>query len=197
MSTDQDPSSLQQILDLLAHADYQDGRVSWREIMDVVGSRSFGPMLLIAGLIVLAPVIGDIPGVPTMIAMFLVLVMGQLLLGREHVWLPNFLLNRSVAEHKLHKAIGWMKKPAGFIDRLMKPRLVFLVEGTMSRIIALLCLGIALIMPSMELVPFSANLAGAALTAFGLALLARDGLLALIALGLLAPIIGVALSVLF
>lgn len=33
----------------------------------------------------------------------------------------------------------------------------------------------------MEVVPCSANLAGAALTAFGLALIAHDGLLALIA----------------
>ena len=164
--------------------------------MDVVGSRSFGPMLLISGLIVLAPVIGDIPGVPTMIGMFLVLVMGQFLLGRKHVWLPNLLLDRSVAEHKLHKAVGWMKKPAGFIDRLMKPRLVFMVGGAMSRIIALLCLGIALIMPSMELVPFSANLAGTARTAFGLALIARDGVLALIALAFSPSIIAAVLSVL-
>jgi len=33
----------------------------------------------------------------------------------------------------------------------------------------------------MELVPFSANAAGAALTVFGLSLIARDGVLALIA----------------
>ena len=35
----------------------------------------------------------------------------------------------------------------------------------------------------MEFVPFSATGAGAALTAFGLALIARDGLVTLIALG--------------
>ncbi len=36
----------------------------------------------------------------------------------------------------------------------------------------------------MELVPFSANGAGAVLTGFGLALIARDGLVALVALAL-------------
>ena len=36
-------------------------------------------------------------------------------------------------------------------------------------------------MPVMEVVPFSANLAGIALTAFGLAVIAHDGLLALVA----------------
>ena len=196
MSTAHKPSSLQQILDLLENADYKDGEVSWREIMDVVGSRSFGPMLLIAGLIILAPVIGDIPGVPTMIGIFLILVMGQLLLGRKHLWLPNVLLNRSVAEENLHKAVRWMQKPAGFVDRLLQPRLGFMVEGAMSYVIALLCLGIAFMMPAMELVPFSANLAGVALTAFGLALIARDGVLALIALVFTASIIAVVVSAL-
>jgi hypothetical protein len=125
------------------------------------------------------------------------LVMGQLLLGRKHVWLPNVLLNRSVEEAKLHKAVRWMQKPAGFVDRLLQPRLGFMVEGAMSYVIALLCLGVAFMMPAMELVPFSANLAGAALTAFGLALIARDGVLALIALVLTASIIAVVVSALF
>ena len=43
-------------------------------------------------------------------------------------------------------------------------------------------LAIALFTPAMEVVPFSANGAGAVLTAFGLALIARDGLIAAIAL---------------
>jgi hypothetical protein len=41
----------------------------------------------------------------------------------------------------------------------------------------------------MEFVPFSANIAGAALTAFGLALIAHDGLLALLAFVLTAMIV--------
>ena len=36
-------------------------------------------------------------------------------------------------------------------------------------------------MPPMEFVPFSANAAGAVLLAFGLALIARDGVFALVA----------------
>ena len=45
----------------------------------------------------------------------------------------------------------------------------------------MLCIIIAISMPAMEVVPFVANAAGAALTAFGLSLIAHDGLLALIA----------------
>jgi hypothetical protein len=47
---------------------------------------------------------------------------------------------------------------------------------------------IALAIPPMELVPFAATIAGAALTAFALSLIADDGLLMLIALGFTAGV---------
>jgi hypothetical protein len=46
---------------------------------------------------------------------------------------------------------------------------------------AVLCIFIAAALPPMELVPFSANAGGLALAALGLALLASDGLLAVVA----------------
>lgn len=55
----------------------------------MIGRRSFGPLLLMAGLIILAPVVGDIPGVPSIMGVFIVLVSVQLLIGQEHFWLPK------------------------------------------------------------------------------------------------------------
>lgn len=192
MSEDEDhPQNLQQLFDCIDQAAEENGRVSWSAIMDEVGRRSFGPLLLLAGLTVLAPIIGDLPGVPTLIGMVVLLIAVQLLLGRHNFWLPGFMLNRSVSKDKLHKALTWLKKPARFIDKLLSPRLAVLTRGPMVRVIAVVCLGIALAMPVMEIVPFSANLAGIALTAFGLALIARDGLLALIALVFTGLMMGV------
>lgn len=48
--------------------------------------------------------------------------------------------------------------------------------------VATACTIIALALPVMEFIPFSANVAGAALTAFGVALITNDGLVALFAL---------------
>ena len=48
-------------------------------------------------------------------------------------------------------------------------------------------------MPVMEFIPFSANLAGVVLTMFGLALMVRDGLLALLGLTLIAAAVGLVL----
>ena len=92
----------------------------------------------------------------------------------------------------MNKGIEWLQPPARWIDKLLKPRLRLLVKDTAVYIIAFMCLMIASVMPIMELVPFSANAAGAALTVFGLALIARDGLLLVIALlltGIIAAII--------
>src|SRR5690606_20136787 len=64
-------------------------RVTLGAVMEAVGGRSFGPLLLIAGLVTLAPVIGDIPGVPTMMALLVLSIVAQLLFHSEHLWLPR------------------------------------------------------------------------------------------------------------
>lgn len=84
-----------------------------------------------------------------------------------------------MAENKLHKALEWLRKPARFVDRALRPRLTLFTRPIY--IIAIVCAVIAAAMPAMELVPFSATGAGAPLTAFGLSLIAEDGLLALLA----------------
>jgi hypothetical protein len=71
---------------------------------------------------------------------------------------------------------------ARFLDRISRPRLSAVTQGIGAYSVALACIAIAAALPPMEFVPFSANGAGAALTLFGLALIAHDGLLALIGL---------------
>jgi len=187
----QELTDLEQLLDLIEVAAHERERISLDAILDAVGRRSFGPLLLVAGLATLAPIIGDIPGVPTLMAVLVLLTAGQLLFRREHIWLPHWLLNRSVAHDKLCKALDWLRPPARFLDRWLRPRLTVLTRGVGLSVIAVACLLVALAMPAMEMVPFSANGAGAALTAFGLALISRDGLLALFALTVMAGTFGV------
>ncbi|MEX2670520.1 MAG: exopolysaccharide biosynthesis protein [Phycisphaeraceae bacterium] len=181
MSQNSAPTNLERLLDRIDEVSQEGDRVSLDSILQTVGSRSFGPLLLMAGLITFAPIVGDIPGVPTMMGLFVFLIAVQLLFHRKHFWLPGWLLRRSVARDKLCKALSWSRPAARFIDRLLRPRLKMLINGGATHVIAIVSLVIAAAMPMMEIVPFSANLAGAALTAFGLALIARDGLLAMFA----------------
>ena len=176
-----EPDGLVALLQLLARTGQEHASVRLGTVLDTVGRRSFGPMLLLAGLIVLAPLVGDIPGVPTVIGVFVFLLALQLLLGRDHFWLPAWLLARQIPRASLHGAIVWMMPAARFIDRFLRPRLTWLVNGGARFGVALLAMLVALLMPLMEFIPFSANAAGLTLSVFGLALIARDGLLALIA----------------
>lgn len=183
--------NLQTLLDQVETAAHGSESVSLEQIMEAVGQRSFGPILVVAGLVVLAPLIGDIPGVPTMMAAFVLLVAVQVLMGRRRLWLPQWLLNRSIASTKLEKAVGWLRKPARFVDRLLRPRLEGLTHRVGIYATAILCIVIAAALPPMELVPFSANAAGIALTALGLALIANDGLVAVVAFLISSVTIGV------
>lgn len=174
-------SDLEELLERMTLAADGGGKVSLDDILDVVGRRSFGPLLLIPGIITVAPLVGDIPGVPVMMGLFVVLVSGQVLLRRDSFWLPQWLLRRSVRREKLKKALPKLRKPARFVDRFIKPRLTFLVHARGGYFIAVACILIAAATPVMEFIPFSANGAGLALILFGLAMIAQDGLFALLA----------------
>lgn len=187
----QELHDLSDMLERMEEAAQEKEQVSLGDILDATGRRSFGPLLLLAGLVTLTPLVGDIPGVPSLMGLIVILTAAQLLFHRDHFWLPRWLLDRSVAADKLRKGVGWLQKPARFIDRFLRPRLQGFVQGAGMYAIALVSAAIALMTPAMELVPFSANGAGLVLTAFGLALIARDGLLSLAALILAALTAGI------
>jgi hypothetical protein len=176
------PTDLGELLDVIDEVARDDREVSFGQLYDAVGHRSFGPLLLIVGIVVLMPVVGDIPGVPTVMGAVIVLIAAQLLAGREQFWLPRRVLDSSLRASKVRKGVGWLRKPAAFIDRVLRPRLTRFVSGPWIYVTAAIAFLIGLAQPLMELVPFSANGAGLVLTALGLALIAHDGLVALIAL---------------
>lgn len=172
-------TNIEELLTRIHAASKGKKRVTVNALYKEVGTRSFGPLILLAGLVTLAPLVGDIPGVPTTVGLVVILVTSQMVIGRAHFWLPKFLLNRSVSSTKLRKALSWLQRPARFVDRLIRPRLLALTGGAANRVIACLCLLVGAAMPLMDFVPFTANIAGAALAAFGLSVIARDGLLAI------------------
>ncbi|MCZ0928788.1 exopolysaccharide biosynthesis protein [Vreelandella janggokensis] len=175
MNDRREGSTLMDLIASLERMEQDAQRVSVDDVVHAVGRRSFGPLLLVTGLITLAPIIGDIPGMPTLMALLVLLVSGQLLAGRETFWLPNWMLKRSISRHKFDKGIYYLKKPARWIDGLLRIRLPWLTGYIGIRVTAFVCLLIALAMPPMEFIPFSANGAGLALSLLGLGLVARDG----------------------
>ncbi|MFC6635450.1 exopolysaccharide biosynthesis protein [Microbulbifer taiwanensis] len=189
-------TSLTQLLEHISKTAKRRKRVSLDLVVRAVGRRSFAPLLLLVGIILFSPLSG-IPGVPTIMGLLVLLTAVQLLLGRSHFWLPQWLLRRSISKGKLIRALHWLQKPARFIDRWLRPRLEFLVGRAGTYVIAAICAVIALALPAMEIVPFSATTAGMALTALGLALVAHDGVLALFAFVVTAFVFGLIAGALF
>jgi hypothetical protein len=183
-------TNLEQLLERLGEAEADDGRVTIEAMLDEIGHRSFGPLILFAGLATLSPV-GDIPGIPSIIAVYVLLTSGQMLAGRRSFWLPRWLLKRSLSQKRLEKSLRWLQRPAAWVDRLIRPRLAALTGVNGRRAIAAACLVIGLALPPMDFVPFSATGGGAALTAFGLAVIAHDGVLAALAFAITATVLGV------
>ncbi|MCA1771952.1 MAG: exopolysaccharide biosynthesis protein [Halomonas sp.] len=175
--------SVEQLLDRVGELTHENDQVSFGMVVESIGSRSFGPLLMLIGITLFSPLSG-VPGMSIFMGSFVLLIAVQMLIGRKQFWLPGYILNRSIERGKLNKALSWLNKPARGIDRILKPRLTFLVNNGGSYGIATLCIVIGLCMPFMEVVPFSSSAAGLALLALGMALVVHDGLLVLLAIAL-------------
>ena len=171
------------LLAILAKAGRAKTQVSVRELREVIGRRSFAPLLLATSIVGFTP-LGGIPGVPTVLAIIVVTIAMQIVMGFESLWLPRFLLDRQVEGKKLVRGAKLLRPVAGAIDKAIRPRLTVLTQRPTSYVIAVLCVMIALTVPPLELVPFVDIPLWAALVAFSLALVAHDGLLAIAAFAL-------------
>jgi len=156
------------------------GRISVGDLMDVIGERSFGPLLLVPSLIAVSPV-GAIPFLPAVTSAVIVLIAAQILLRHDHFWIPGWLSRRSMDARKMEKGLEKFRPVVRFIDHLLRPRLPWLTSGVCFYIIAAMCLLIGLVTPVLEIVPLGGIPPNAAIVAFSLAITARDGLWALLA----------------
>lgn len=78
-------------------------RLTVGAMVDAIGDRGFGPLILTAALIEIMPT-GGIPGIPTAVALTVILFATQLLLGRKQPWIPEILRRRGFSRDKFYKA---------------------------------------------------------------------------------------------
>lgn len=180
----EDPHGLVEIIDrVMALADSE--RVSVRDVIEGFGSASFLPFLLIPALIVVSPLSG-IPLLPSALGLTIALIAAQMLLNRNHLWLPGFITRREIAGERLRANLQRLHKAAEWIDRHSRRRLTWLVHPPMSVLPRMLCVVCGGLMPFLELVPFSSSILATAVVLFSVGFLARDGLFTLAGMGLVA-----------
>lgn len=181
--TDQKTSLVQDIVARIGARAARDQRISLGEIVGELGQRSQGPFLLVPGLIGMSPVSG-IPLVPALLALIIAVFSLQILIGRNHLWLPDMLARRELDGEKVRAGLNRIDPVAARMDRWFGGRLERLSGGIVVRVAALMCVLLSLCVPVFELVPFAGIAPMTAIAAFGLAILVRDGLLMLAAIAM-------------
>lgn len=163
-------------------------RISLSELVKVFGDRAFGALMLIFALPNLIPLP---PGSSSVLGAPLILIAIQLAVGRRFLWLPAFFLRQSIPREHFKRVVERLVPPLRWTERLLAPRLTFLLGVVGDRLIGITCflLSLILFLP----IPFGNTLPALAICWFSLALIQRDGAVAI--LGFLTAIISTAIVV--
>jgi hypothetical protein len=184
MSDREIQKSLSDILSDLA--DHNEPQISVSQLIDRFGGRALGGLLLIFGLACSLPLP---PGGTTIFGFPLLLLAPQLVIGARHPWLPAKVRKGAIATDDLKKGLPkilpWIRR----VEAVSRPRMSFLFGAVGERLIGLVCfvLAVVLILP----IPLGNMLPAAAVSVLSLALVQRDGLLALLGYALTAASVSI------
>lgn len=154
-------------------------QVSLRQLMEIAGHRSYGPVILLLGLVAVSP-LTLLPGTTWAVAAVTLLFAGQIFFGRSQPWLPAKLVDAKFPRDLLEKTVRQSRKFARIADKLTSPRLVFLTEPPFVMIVALLCVLAALVTFPLGLIPLAPVLPGLSIVLLGIGMTARDGVFLLL-----------------
>jgi len=200
-SAPEGPRNLLQAIEAMAAESPVEG-MTLQAILTRLDERAFGTFLFILALPVSVPFLY---GVPQVVAVPMLMLAFQMMMGRKQPWLPSKVAARNISKANLGRMAKGGRKWFGWLERFTAPRLTFLAtpvaEKFVGAIFCVFCISILVPLPATNTVPGIAIAIGA----FGL--MARDGLLVLlglilgtawVSLLLLVPLLGIqALSGLF
>ena len=162
--------TLLQTIELLADAAPEEG-FSLREIFDRLDESAFGAGLFLLALPCCIPFLY---GVPQVVALPMLALAFQMVIGREEPWLPAKLAARKIDRKGLTQMAQGGRKWFGWIESIIRPRLSFITGRNSERVIGLFLFvfsaSILVPLPLTNTVPGMA----VAVTAFGL--MQKDGL---------------------
>jgi hypothetical protein len=159
-------------------------RIRIGDLMALLKDRAFGALMFIFALPTVFPAP---PGFSSIVGAPLIFLSLQLTLGRKAPWLPALIANRSVSQKDfatvVFKCLPWLQK----VERLLKPRWVRLATPPAEQVLAGMCLLLATIvfLP----IPLGNMLPSFAVCLLSLAIIERDGVLAVI--GLVTAIVSI------
>jgi hypothetical protein len=146
-----------------------------RDLLVVAKRQSYPILVLVFSLLLVSP-LSAIPFATTILGLSIATIVAQQLLGRERVWLPAVLLDRTLPRQRTLQALSWLQRPVGWLEGHLRMRFGWAFVMPLCRIPLALVLAASLCAPLMEVIPGSGTSVGAAISVFSAGLLARDGL---------------------
>jgi len=145
------------------------------EMLDAFDSRAFGAMLFVFGALNTLPLP---PGSSTILSLPILLLAPQIALGADAPWLPRRVVDRPLKRDDLRGLFRKLTPIVKYMELITRPRLTWIFTPLGERMIGVVCtlLALVLVLP----IPLGNLAPGATVAILSLALLQRDGLLALL-----------------
>jgi len=139
------------------------------EIRDRLDERAYGLLILLLSIPCLVP---GLYGVPQVVGVAILLLAGQMLVGREEPWLPRWLLNLRAKASWLKAMADFAESKLGWIDRFSRPRLRRFADGPGEKLAAafMILATLTIVLPMTNTIP------SVALALLSVGLIQRDGL---------------------
>lgn len=163
---------ISEILDGLASSKRK--TVSVQDVLEAFGDRAFGALMFVFAAPVALPMP---PGVSAILGAPLLFITAQLMVGRRTLWLPKTLADRTMTRADFVALMGKLSPHLTWLERRLMPRFTYLYNPWLDRLTGLICLALAIIvfLP----IPFGNMLPALAISAFGLGVAERDGVVGL------------------
>ncbi|GAA0652153.1 exopolysaccharide biosynthesis protein [Brevundimonas lenta] len=147
------------------------------ELVNAFGERGIGALLLFLGLI--SALIGALPGTTTVIGLPILLIALQLVIRRDQLWMPAWVLRSSIDRGGYRTAISKVLKPLRKVERWSRPRYSPMTNEVGEVMIGLACTGLVVIL--MLPIIFANLVPSLIIAAFGFGLMQRDGAVIVVA----------------
>lgn len=154
-----------------------DDGISLADFIEALSERAFGVVLFALGLPVCIPFLYVIPQI---VALPMIVLAGQMVAGMGEPWLPAKFSERRIPKSGLVRMASSGRRWFGWMERLARPRLLFLSGPTGERVVGtFFCLFCASILVPL---PLTNSAPGIAIVVASLGLITRDGILILLGL---------------
>lgn len=158
-------------------------KISLGEIMDALGDRAFGALLLILSI----PNVLPVPGLSTATGVPMILLGAQMAAGRHSPWLPRRMLAASFDRKAFLGVIRRARPWAERVERHLRPRLPAMAGPTAERLLGLAVVVLAVIL-SLPIV-FGNQPPALAIALIALGLMESDGVF--VSAGLVAGLLAI------